>query len=215
MIVAIIGLIIVGGIILFFVSSMKEADKYAVKVKEEQQKSRNNKLQKYDHLLQMLPNPDMVIEYPGNYVLVKESTSQIILNEHLYNFDDIIDYSVVDNQTATHYHSQIESTTKTNTGDMIGRAVVGGVVAGGIGAAVGANTAKKTTVTNPSTTKSFTHHNYVINVTLNSISNPVESLNIDGYCQTAFDKIINTLKVIVHRNKANGQQSNESQIIKQ
>ena len=99
----------------------------------------------------MLPNPDIVVEYSDNgfssgnlkLVLVKESTSQILLNDNLYNFDDIIDFSLLDKQTVIQHHSGSTAETNTSTGSMIGRAVVGGVLTGGVGAAIGAATAKK------------------------------------------------------------------------
>lgn len=159
----------------------------------------NSKIERYNKFLQTLPDPDEVIEYPGSYVMVKESTSQILLNGRVYKFDDIIDFSTTDNQSLVQYHSKSKTTTKTNIGSMLGRAVVGGVLTGGVGAVVGAATAKRTSEAAPNTSQSVTHHNYVINVNVNSLNHPVETLHISGYSETAFNKIVGILNVIVHR----------------
>ena len=179
--------------------SIHEGKQKRQKYSDHPVKTESSKVERYNKFLQTLPDPDEVIEYPGSYVMVKESTSQILLNGRVYKFDDIIDFSVTDNQSVVQYHSKSTTTTKTNTGSMLGRAVVGGILTGGVGAVVGAATAKKTSETPPSTSQTVTHHDYVINVNINSLSHPVETLRISGYSETAFNKIIGLLKVVVYR----------------
>lgn len=119
------------------------------------------KEQKYQSLLQALPYADLTIEYDfDKFVLLKEESSQIILNEHLYTFKDILDFTVSDNQTVIHRGGDSTATTTTSTGSMLGRAVVGGVLTGGIGALVGAATARKDTEIHQNDTYSSTKHNY-------------------------------------------------------
>lgn len=158
---------------------------------------------KRESLLKLLPDPDVVVEYTHNgfssgnpeFVVVRENTNQILLNGHVYNFKDIIDFTLLDKQTVLQHHSG--AAVETKTGNMIGRAVVGGVLAGGVGAVIGASTAKKEI--KPSTTYSSTNHFYVINVTINSLTNPIERLCFFHNEQIA-SKVASILQVIVRRN---------------
>lgn len=206
----VIAILVIILIIAFFISANRESEekrKKRVLVEQSAKKAREaSNAQRRETLLQMLPNPDIVVEYSDNgfssgnlkLVLVKDSTSQILLNDNLYNFDDIIDFSLLDKQTVIQHHSGSTAETNTSTGSMIGRAVVGGVLTGGVGAAIGAATAKKETIIQPSTSYSSTKHHYVINVTINSITNPIETLCFFHNENTA-RKVASILQVILHR----------------
>jgi hypothetical protein len=152
-----------------------------------------------------MSSPNKIIEYDyDHYIMVNESTSELMLNEHIYNFKDIINYTMTDNATVIQNHSggEITSTSSTDTGSMLGRAVVGGVLAGGVGAAIGGSTAKRETTSSvaPSTTTSSTIHDYMIAVTVNNLSCPIERLNL-GEDERNTNEICALLSVIISRNK--------------
>lgn len=160
---------------------------------------------KYNKLTALMSSPNKIIEYDyDHYIMVDESMSQIMLNEHVYNFKDILNYTMSDNATVIQKHSggAIRSTSSTDTGSMLGRAVVGGVLAGGVGAAIGGSTAKReiTSSVAPTTTKSSTIHDFLIAVTVNSLSNPIERLKL-GEDEHNANEICALLSVIISRNK--------------
>ena len=85
-----------------------------------------------------------------------------------------------DTETIVQNTTQYTSTTKTSTGSMLGRAVVGGVLLGGVGALAGASTAKKETTTVPTigTSTSTTKHHYVLYLSLDDLSNPTREIKL-------------------------------------
>lgn len=118
----------------------------------------------------------MVINYSfEKYVLFSEESSLIMINEHIYSFTDILNFSLSDNSIEV--FSSTLSTTKTKTGSMVGRAIVGGILTGGIGAIIGGVTASKKTETSGGT--SHTKHNYTLIVTINNIANPIERIYLE------------------------------------
>lgn len=179
----------------------KKDEEYRLALAEQKEAEREKQ---YNKLIATMSSPNKVIEYDyDHYIMVNESTSQIMLNEHVYNFKDIINYTMSDNATVIQKHSggKITSTSSTDTGSMLGRAVVGSVLAGGVGAAIGGSTAKRETTSSvaPTTTTSSTIHNYLIAVTVNSLSNPIERLRLgEDECNT--NEICALLSVIISRN---------------
>ncbi len=170
------------------------------------------KQEKRDSLVEKFPNPTMIIEYNWDkYVIIDETAARIMLNENIYSFKDILDFSLSDNQTVVQHHTSGTAKTKTSTGSMIGRAVVGGVLTGGIGAVVGAATAKKTTDVSPGKTWSTTKHDYCINITINSLSTPNEILYFHSDDESA-NKVASILTVIVHRNESNNNEVSAEQL---
>lgn len=141
-------------------------------------------------------NIDKSITYGYNsYIFVNESEQKIMLCEKIYDFAEIISFNVTDNSKVI--YSPTTSATSTNTGSVIGRAVVGGLLTGGVGAIVGGATAKKTTTTSGG--ESHTEHKFFINVTVDSISDPIIRLYIGNSAYNA-NEISSLLSVIINRN---------------
>lgn len=129
--------------------------------------------------------------------LVFESAETIVVNGKEHKFSDILGFSLVDDATSETIMTSTGET-KTSTGSMIGRAVVGGVLTGGLGAVAGAATAKKNIATN-STSQTTTTHKYKIYINLNSLENSTVTLLIGNNSDKAH-KIANILNVIIGRN---------------
>ncbi len=104
-----------------------------------------------------------------NEIIVFHDTKNVWICGKIYSYDNILSCSYHDD--AQTIKGETEYKTKTSTGSMIGRAVVGGVLTGGIGAAVGAATAGKKTVASSKEDKVL--HDYTVFINTNVISNPV------------------------------------------
>lgn len=194
-----ITLIIALGIVvtIMLVIASRDADKL-IKKEKEKKEERNKKLElELAKLKEAFSyNIDKSITYGyNNYIFVNESKQKIMLCEKVYNFNEIISFNVTDNSKVI--YSPTTSSTSTNTGSVIGRAVVGGLLTGGVGAIIGGATAKKTTTTSGG--ESHTEHKFFINVTVDSISDPIIRLYIGNSAYTA-NEICSLLSVIINRN---------------
>lgn len=132
-------------------------------------------------------------------ILIFEQSGIIIIKSKEYRFSDILGYSLVDDVTSETITTST-GTAKTSTGSMIGRAVVGGVLTGGLGAVAGAATAKKNTSDN-ATSQTTTKHKYTLYINVNSLQEPIISLQIGDNVAKA-QKLAGIINVIIERNKA-------------
>lgn len=181
----------------------KEIQKEQEEHKKQEQEERETQIQekkRYNNLIAKIQNPTKIIQYGNEYVMVNEPQSLILLNEHVFNFKDIINYNLTDSPTTIQHHNTGTATTKTSTKSMVGRAIVGDVLMGGAGAMAGALTAKKNTEIHLGDTTSTTKHDYTIVVNVNSISNPVERLHLGEEGKIA-NEILGVLSVIMTRNR--------------
>lgn len=82
--------------------------------------------------------------YKGGMFTYNSDKKTIDINGTCYKCSDLFDFETRNQQSQTIKGG--EYVTKTNTGNMLGRAIVGGVLTGGVGAVIGAATASKDTV---------------------------------------------------------------------
>lgn len=189
-----------------------DADNRSEKQKEEQRcliEKRQKEKEEYDK------NISGLIEHFGNCtvdinlgywneqnikkrLLVFESSKTIIINGIEHPFSNILGFSLVDDVTSETILSSTGNS-KTSTGSMIGRALVGGVLTGGLGAVAGAATARKNIATN-TTSETITTHNYKIYINLNSLEYSTVIIPIGKNGDKAH-KIANILNVIIERTK--------------
>ena len=85
--------------------------------------------------------------------------------------------------------------TKVKTGNMVKRAVVGGLLFGGAGAVIGGVTAKKASISKQDDDKVV--HNYTVFINVNSMSNPVISVNVGKDVHKA-NEIVSLINVIIY-----------------
>lgn len=149
---------------------------------------------------------DVYIDYFQEYVLAnhvfifEESKILYVANEPI-PFEKILCFELKDNQSTITKTTSPKYKTSTNTGSMLGRAIVGGVLTGGVGAVVGAATAKKTTkVVEEGKTTTTVKHNYRITLTIDDMANPVRVIDCK-YHQDKAEQIANVLNIIMHRNQ--------------
>ena len=101
-------------------------------------------------------------------ILFFEESKTVVINNSPLRFEDIISCELKDNETIIGQ----SSVTKTSTGSILGRAVVGGILGGGIGAVIGGLTAKQNTVSD----EGMVEHNFIVNLIVNRIDSPSISL---------------------------------------
>lgn len=134
----------------------------------------------------------------SKHIFIFEKSQVVIIKSKEYKFSDILSCSLVDDVT----NETITTTTgksKTATGSMLGRAVVGGVLTGGLGAVAGAATAKRN-ITEDASSKTTTVHDYFIYINTNNFQEPVISLHIGNDSGRA-QRIIGVMNVIMAKNK--------------
>ena len=106
------------------------------------------------------------IEYEtGKYILYDESTHRILLRNSVYDSRKIRELKITKKtpQKKIISYNQ-ETTTKTSTGSMAGRAIAGGLIAGPIGALIGGATAKQKSETKSTPVYKTTMGFYIIEV---------------------------------------------------
>lgn len=142
--------------------------------------------------------PISEVQEKPSLILVFENKNLLWINGTYIPFDQLIGCSLYDNSNKDNF--PLTTTTKTDIGDMIGRAVVGGVICGEMGSIIGASTAKKESQTVYNNSSTNTQHDYTVIINVNSISNPTIELLIGDKQRIAID-IIGLLNVIISRNK--------------
>lgn len=121
---------------------------------------------------------------------------------HVIPFSSIVGYDIIDiNKGSTPLCSATTTITRTNNGDMIKRAVIGGAIAGGVGAILGGLTAKKMT------TQSIDNiYDSIPNIELiiktNDIISPIIKIPFEDNFKT-IEEFTESLNAIIKRNAEN------------
>ena len=183
---------------------IKDANKKAEQQKQEAEE-RRKKLEEEakntltNHSALLGGSPDIVISYGKikvQYFMAKEEIKKFLVEGVVYDYNALLNFQVKDNSSTI--FTPGKATTKTNTGSMLGRAVVGGVLTGGVGAVIGATSASKETVTTNG--KSKTVHDYSIVLTMNDLKCPTLTINLHKDSE-ATEKIASVLSIIINKNK--------------
>lgn len=152
----------------------------------------------FDRYVSANGTPDKTIvikDYDRNEVIhIHEATKSLYLQGKSYAFNDIIDCSVTDNPTTI--KGQIIATTKTKTGSIVKRMIIGGMIAGDAGAVIGGVTGKKSTKIRQENDTII--HNYTILINVNSITTPIISINT-GTNIDLTNEIVGLMNVIITR----------------
>lgn len=109
---------------------------------------------------------------------------------------DILSCTFNDNQRIE--KGSVSYETKTSTGNMAKRAIVGGVLTGGVGAVVGGATARKETTVKQENDKVI--HDYTVIININSLSEPIVKIPL-GSDGAKVNEIVGLMNVIISRKK--------------
>lgn len=106
----------------------------------------------FSDITKILQNPltsgiGNLLKDDGFYVIQLDNARRIIIDHIMYEYTDIIEYEVFEEEVFDTSNHISTSVTKTDMKSLIRRAVVGGVLLGGVGAIIGGATATKTTNT--------------------------------------------------------------------
>lgn len=132
-------------------------------------------------------------------VVVFEETDRVWICGRAYPMRSILGCTLEDNHSII--RSDVVSTTKTDTGSMLGRSIVGGAAAGDTGAIVGGVTASKTTVSKGGVDK--ISHNYTVIIYVDSLVEPTISIDT-GADSKKTNEIVGLMNVIISRNSRMG-----------
>ncbi|MCD8297984.1 MAG: hypothetical protein LUC88_10475 [Prevotella sp.] len=127
-------------------------------------------------------------------IIAFSDTKKIWICGIVYSFRDVISCTFSDNPTVK--KGKVEYKTKTSTGNMLGRAVVGGVLMGGVGAAIGGATAKKNTV--GVLQDDIIIHDYTVIINVNDIANPIVRIGC-GERGSIVNEIVGLMNVIIRQ----------------
>lgn len=161
---------------------------------------------KFNELKNSFGQTSKIINYNlCKFILISDSRNIIMINDNVYNFNDILTFEIKDNSSTIFIST---SKTSTNTSSMLGRSIVGGALSGGVGAIIGGTTASKTTQTEGNSKIS---HNYTITVTVNNLSTPIITLHI-GKNGKIVNEIAAILNIILNKNSSNLEQCSVADI---
>lgn len=135
-----------------------------------------------------------------NIILVYGDARIIVLQGKIFDFKNILSYQVTDNSTQIIIGGQAISSTKADTGSMLGRGIVGGLVGGGVGAIIGSTSASKTTTTKYADQNIKTTHHYILYVYVNDLVNPIVKYDFNNN-EEMVQECVDTLNVIANSNK--------------
>lgn len=189
----IIFLIFIGIIIgIIYLLDKREGKKINKKIQDQIQRNKDI----YERHKQLYGQPDKYYIEDSETVrysfFVHDKQKKIYLdNIFEISYKDILSFTCEDNSRII-----ATSSTKTNTGSAIGRAVVGGVLAGPIGAIIGGSTASKTTETVQD--ENSKQHDYTIIINVNDLKFPVRYLHIGSNTSVA-QEIIGILNIITRK----------------
>ena len=154
-------------------------------------------------LISTMGQPTKVIRIePNNFdkqIIVFEEQKVIHILGKEYKMGDILGCTYDDSSYVKKGDIISTSTTKTSTGNMLGRAVVGGALLGSTGAIIGGATANKNTTTVSKQGDDKTIHNYTVIINVNDLSSPVIRIAC-GKSLELVNEIVGLMNVIVSRN---------------
>ena len=139
------------------------------------------------------------IEYQtGEYILYDKSTHRILLNNSVSDSRKIRELKITKKAPQNEIISyNQETTTKTSTGSMAGRAIAGGLIAGPVGALIGGATAKQKSETKSTPVYKTTMGIYRIEV-IDTNGDIRASYSFEG--ERMQDKVINFFQRIIEKN---------------
>lgn len=154
------------------------------------------------------------------YLQAKQLVITTPLVLYVIPFRKIIGYEIIDvnGNRSTPLITATTTVTKTDTGDMIKRAIIGGVVTGGVGAVIGAATAPKTTISELSKVDEYrnllrmhTDSTYLaLNIKTDDIASPVLKIRFDMFKEET-EELAASLNAIICQN-TNSNEADDSTI---
>jgi hypothetical protein len=177
----------------------KQEEKKALKQVEFEQKMPVYNAKK-DELVSKYGQPDKIITMEElnleKEIIAFGSTNRIWIMGKDLPMNDILSCTFNDNHRTI--KGSVSYETKTSTGNMAKRAIVGGVLTGGVGAVIGGATARKETTAIQENDKVI--HDYTVIININSLSEPIVKIPL-GSDGAKVNEIVGLMNVIISRKK--------------
>lgn len=149
-----------------------------------------------------------VLPYGDDFIVVNITERKMSVLDTIVNFDSLLDFTIsADTKTDPRVElvnafaaSKSGAKTKTNTGSMIGRSVVGGIVAGVPGAIIGGLTADKETEEFHRLDSSY--QDFTITLSTKDLFNPTYTIHV-GASKEKTEELANTFRAIIASNDSN------------
>lgn len=149
-------------------------------------------------------NPDKTIQVAeadiNKEIRAYAKLKKVVIMGNIYDFSAVLNCHCTDNAVIEKGETIITSfgTTESNSGNILGRAIVGGMLAGGAGAVIGGTTAKKNTTTTSviNQGEEKTIHDYSIWISVKDIANPMIEIHI-GSDEKLVNEIVALMKAII------------------
>lgn len=125
---------------------------------------------------------------------VYEKSKKVFILGKEYSFNDIISCTLSDSPRIA--KGKMTAITKSNTGDVIGRSIVGDVIGGSAGAIIGGATASKHTEYIQEDDKTI--HDYTVIINMDSIAEPIIRIHTGENVKTT-NEIVGLMNVIISR----------------
>ena len=173
--------------------SKEEQRQAIVAAKRAEEEKENNQVK--EELTAKYGQPEQIVYILDtrlkNSFMVFPGAQSIYVQSKVIPYSQIVSCEVKDESYTTVTGTKQE-VTKTSTGSMAGRAIVGAAIAGPLGAVVGGATAKKKTEVIDNT-KTVTHHHYYVIITLADVSTPMVKID----CGKTNHRIAEKIKAIL------------------
>lgn len=143
---------------------------------------------------------EFIPPYHRYQIYVFEKHSMVILNGDKLNYSDIIDVRLIDKST-DEIITETTGTIQSSTGDIIGRAIVGGMIGGDAGAIIGGTTGTRDIETT-TVSQVVKNHSYQVSVNVNNLRKPTYTAYSGDNIDVAND-IFNLFQTIIHVSKIN------------
>ena len=125
---------------------------------------------------------------------VYEKSQKVFIQGKEYSFKDIISCTLSDSPRIA--KGKMTAITKSNTGDVIGRSIVGDVIGGSAGAIIGGTTASKHTEYIQEDDRTI--HDYTVIINMDSIAEPIIRIHTGENVKTT-NEIVGLMNVIISR----------------
>lgn len=125
---------------------------------------------------------------------VYEKAQKVFIQGKEYSFKDIISCTLSDSPRIA--KGKMTAITKSNTGDVIGRSIVGDVIGGSAGAIIGGATAQKHTEIIQEDDRTI--HDYTVIINMDSITEPIIRIHTGENVKTT-NEIVGLMNVIISR----------------
>lgn len=177
-----------------------------------EEKSAQEKKKRNEHIEALYGKDRKTIDFSKKsytrQIIVSEEKELIRICEKDLKFSDILNFKVTDDSKDIYTPAKYE--TKTDTGSMLGRAVVGGILTGGVGAVIGGTTAKKEIVQTSEQVHRISH-DYRIYVYINNLDESQLEIRLYSDVKTT-EKIAGVLTYVLNKNE---EKKNASQVAKE